>query len=155
MDYFKFPPECKTRKLRLNICGAVWCSVYILCSLNGHFVLLFYNPKLCLLGFVSTSSAARLLFDLRKVVMVHLFEGPVLQDTLMRMEGEKNPAPFRIRTHVLSVTRSGFYVCATTAAQFAHCLQFKPDKILLKIGKAKCERFDCLMQIKDTQSMFR
>ena len=116
----------------------------------------FYNPKLCLLGFVSTSSAAsRLLFDLRKVVMLHLFEGPVLQDALMRMEGEKNPAPVRNRTHVLSVTRSGFYVCATTAAQFAHCLQFKPDKILLKIGKAKCERFDCLMQIKDTQSMFR
>ena len=57
------------------------------CVIEWPFCAPFWNPKLSFFGFVS--AASRVLCDLRKVVMVHLFEGPVLQDTLMRMEREK------------------------------------------------------------------
>ena len=43
----------------------------------------------------------------------------LFKDTLLRIEGEKSPAPGRNRTHILFVMRHVLYHCAATTANLS------------------------------------
>ena len=84
--------------------------------------------------------------------MLHLPEGLAedLKNTLLRIEGEKNPAPDENWTHDLSVTRRELYCCAKTAAlHIASSIEKgqSHDSVISALSLALVEMIFCSLRV--------